>query len=82
MITMTPLKVEILLHYWYSPEDYDPERIGFPAQQEAIGEFVAAGLIRENLPGSSPRYTGNSDALRVYVEAILAVPVPHQEWIL
>jgi hypothetical protein len=80
MIQMTPLKVEILLHYYYSP--LDCENVEFPAQQEAIGEFLRAGLLMEEPEGCGRRYCGNTEALNVYVEALMKVPLPHQAWVI
>lgn len=45
---MSPLEVRILLHYWYSPEDWNDHMCG-SAQQEAHAKFVRLGLLTEHL---------------------------------
>lgn len=77
---MSPLEVRILLHYWYSPEDFD-DHMEAPAQTEIHARFVALGLL-EYREGQVPRFRGVTDALRPYVEAVLDIPLPVKKWIL
>lgn len=41
----TPLYIEIALHYYCSSTDFP--RLGAPAVDEAIANFVSAGLLRD-----------------------------------
>jgi hypothetical protein len=81
MNRMSPLKIEILLHYYCLSGDYDIERLGAPAQSSAVAEFIELGLLRHSeRPGQ--KYEGVSGALKPYVEALCAVPLPQQQWVI
>ena len=75
---LSPLEVEVLLHYWYSAEDHPmlhgPLRLAF------CERMVEAGIFSRGKDGV--RYVGNSDALKPYIEAILSVPLPVRAWII
>lgn len=79
---MTPLGVEILLWYSYSPNDF-PGLDSIAAQSE-IKRFCELGIMKW-LPLNSrdTRKIGiDQDALDVYVNAVLAVPLPKQKWVI
>ena len=81
---MSPLEIEILIHYYCSPTEYRDGDLGAPAVRDAMREFVTLGLINV-LPEPNEhgaRYRGNSDALKPYVEALCAIPLPVQRWVL
>ncbi len=79
-IEMTPLKVEILLHYYSSPNDF--RDLDAPAIKEAIDEFVGLGIMNYLPMNEYKRKIGiEQDALDAYVTAILSVPLPKQKWI-
>jgi hypothetical protein len=78
MSRISPLKIEILLHYYYSPHDHSSAS---PAHREAYDEFVKLGLLRVSAkPGIV--YEGNAEALRIYVYALCAVPLPERRWVI
>ena len=78
-IEMTPLKVEILL--WYNCTDSNFPRMDAPAVKEAMDEFVQYGIafkvIDEN---TSICYTFDREALSMYIEELLRVPLPTKTW--
>ena len=77
---MTPLMLEILLHYYYSRSDIDG--ISYQAQDLALRELeLDLGLLKSNalIPGrprqSEARFEV-TDKGRVYVQMLLATPLP------
>lgn len=76
---MTPLKIEILLHYYYSSQDF--RDLGCTAVKEAIDKFCKAGILIE-WANRTPKYYKNDEALELYVKTICAIPLPTQKWII
>jgi hypothetical protein len=79
---MTPFEIEILLYYHYSAVDDNPNK-NAPMFKETMDRFVNLGLIRAT-PSQHPCcyfYSGNREALAAYVNAICAVPLPVQKWV-
>ena len=82
---MTPLEIEILLHYFTSaidhPDVFDPP----PSQKEAFGRFVANGYLEDNSKcgqiGEGEMVYSATEKLHVYCEALCRVPEPRQEWV-
>lgn len=79
---MTPLEIEILLHYHCCASDYRDGDFSAPAVREAMDRFVATGLLREvwNLQRSI-RYEP-TEGCRVFVEALCRAPAPVQKWVI
>lgn len=73
---MTPLKIEILLHYHYSTEDFQDS----PAAQTAINEFVKLGILQRQLMSSKIKPV--REALDLYIKELLAVKLPTQKWVI
>ena len=88
-VEMTPLKVQMLLHYATCVSQV-PNRENV-SQREAIVDFLLAGLVRR-LDDKSIRVSrevlvnevidviGNPEALHPYVRAVLAIQLPMQKW--
>lgn len=75
----TPLEVEILLHYQCCGSDF--RNLDAPAVKSAIEDFVTMGLLHKCQFGDR-KYMANDEALSKYVEAICAVPLPKQKWVI
>ena len=79
---MSPLQINILLHYYTSPTDY-PE-LSFPAQQDALEYFLNAGFLTKTEPGedisADTRSYTPTEKLHVYCQALCQVPEPTQIW--
>lgn len=71
----TPLEREILTHYWVSMHEF-PRRT--PLIEVIEEGFIKLGLLRRH-PVSN-KIEGVDAALRVYVDALAAVPLPVQIW--
>lgn len=84
---MTPYEIELLLWYYYTP-------IACPKPRNdlfysTMKHFVDRGLIlkgpqiQNGITDSEydKEFHGNADALKVYVDALAAVPLPVQKWI-
>lgn len=78
--SMTPLQVEILLHYWYCPDDFKLHSEGNAGKKKFCEELVRLGILSKASKGTN-FYEANMEALRPYVEAVLAVPLPVQVWV-
>lgn len=79
-IRMTPLKVEILLWYYYSTVDFP--RLDAPAVADAIEEFCDCGILYHTTNPHSDKKVGCfQGALDVYVNELLQVPLPKQIWV-
>lgn len=80
---MSPAEIKIALHYWVHPYDYD----GIEAPNfvmEVCEKMVRAGLLRYDSPEVGvigPKFTRNEEAMKVYVEALCAIPWPVQVWV-
>jgi hypothetical protein len=72
---MTPLEIEILLNYHY--RDDEPPNADSPAQKEALDNFVHAGILGRRDDGT---HWANQRALKLYIDAICAVPLPVRVW--
>lgn len=76
---MTPLKIEMLLH-WYTT-DTDPDIEG-SAQHQAWTAFLEDMLIQSRLIGdTAPAEYKLTARGRAYVEALLSVPLPKKTWV-
>lgn len=75
---MSPLGIEIGLHY-HCIAVGDFPRLDAPACQEMVAWMVEAGLLN---PVNGDRRYEPTDGLRVWVEALCAVPFPVRRWIL
>lgn len=82
----SPLEITIGLHYWTTPTEYaaeDPDHQGSPAVTDMLRSFVKRGLL-EKLPEPN-EYGGTyraTDGMRVWVEALCAVPYPERIWVI
>lgn len=75
---MSPCDIEILLHYWCYPVPHP--RADAPAVQESIQRFIDAGIfVRCDHAASG---INGTEACRVLVEALCAVPFPVQRWVM
>ena len=77
---MSPIEIEILLHYHHSLENFP--RQDAPAVKEAIAKFLKHGILLDKRREGSPTYQVNRPALDAYVKAVCSIPLPHQEWVI
>ncbi len=76
---MTPLQIEILMHYWTRAIDYRSGDFSAPAVREAIDWFVSEGLLEaEAVDGTKTYALGKRGA--AYLLALSRVPLPQQVW--
>ena len=74
---MSPMIVGILLWYYASPVDMLQVISKYPAYIEACYKLCDLGILNRTDTG----YTENHGAVCAYVDAVLAVPLPHQKWV-
>jgi len=87
---MTPLEIEILLHYKTHIGDYRSGDFWEPK----VCKFIHAcrtelGLLRKSTPDDHKRDCANrtsvyvlTDRGKMYIDAVCAVPLPIQKWIM
>ena len=75
---MTPLQIDILMHYHCRAVDY-PD-LSPPAQREAIKYFLENKFLQAEMPGERTMYAP-TEKLHVYCEALCNVPEPRQIWV-
>lgn len=80
---MTPLELQIVIHYYGCADDFRGGDFSPPAVREAIDWMTRAGLLRKRGDGDDP---GESTYLidargRAYVEALCQTPLPEQRWV-
>lgn len=82
----TPLERAILTHYWVSPGPWkEGSDFWKPADCEAVDKFVELGLLKKVSNDMHPGTTytmANDEALAPYMEALAAVPLPVQRWVI
>lgn len=73
----TPLEREILTHFHVCSAPYDTQ--GSSLRQDIIERFIAEGLL---VRGAGGKVVGNDSALGVYMDALAAIPLPTQQWVI
>jgi|GEM_PF-2959731 len=83
---MTPLEIEILMHYFCRGVDHKDALNQPQAQKEAFKRFVDEGYLDKSCRDKSILATSNmhytpTAKLNAYCVALCNMPEPHQEWI-
>lgn len=81
---MTPLQLEILLHYYASLGDYREGDFSAPAVRKAIDDFKGPlGLLR---PAKENTSRGSCYVItergRTFLNHVLELPLPVQTWVM
>ncbi len=82
MRAMTPLQIEMLLHYYSRADDYRDGDFSAPAVQEALEGFKRDELLAADQAGPPRTCYVITERGRVYVEALRAVPMPERRWVM
>lgn len=86
---MTPLEIEILMHYGCKADDYRNGDHSAPAVTDALNRFLNEGLLTHD--GFKPECFTNgalkaryavTPRARFYLEALCQVPLPIQKWVM
>lgn len=78
---MTPLQIEILLHYHYSSTDYP--NFAPSVKSEELAYFLENGYLEDNGEcqlKNAQRYSP-TEKLHVYCDALCNMPEPKQIWV-
>lgn len=78
---MTPLMIEIGLHYRCTLGDFRNGDFSAPVILPMLLDFVAAGLLEDAGIGVTPRFKA-TEGLAIWVEALCRVPWPVQHWVM
>ena len=78
---MTPLDLEILLHYsCHTDEDFRCGDMSAPAVREAIDWFVDdVGMLEPSFPGAAYKLTEKG---RFFVAQLCDLPLPVSKWVM
>jgi hypothetical protein len=77
---MSPLQIEILLHYYKAADDFRDGDFSAPAVRKAINIFREEGYLRSEKSVSGRCYDLSPKGY-VYVTALMDVPEPVQHWV-
>lgn len=77
---MNAITLHILVHYYYEVRDFRDGDLTAPAVRDAVSQLRAQDLIAPtNGDEDAPTYE-LTDKGKVYVRALLRVPLPVQAW--
>jgi hypothetical protein len=80
MIPLTPNDIDVLLHYYVSPEPHP--RHNSPAVQSTVDTFIEDGILEEVNNEHHVTYKiRTTDRGRKFVEMICETPYPEKRWI-
>lgn len=77
---MTPLEIEIVLHYYSSAGDFRDGDFSAPAVREAITWMQNEDILQADAPGT--RAYELAPRGRAFVDALMALPLPTQMWVM
>ena len=72
---MSPVRINIMLHYYCSPDDYEGKENAQFIEQ-TLQNFYSTGLLYHSEKGESKAVYTITQKGRVYVEALINIPVP------
>ena len=81
---MTPLEIEILLHYYTRAVDYRDGDFTAPAVRQALDSFYELGMLRHatRKSDSGPLSYEVTERAEAYIQALCALPLPVQKWVM
>lgn len=79
---MTPLEIEIALHYYARANDYRDGDLSAPAVRAAMDKFSAEGLIESTTDPDARAAYRRTPRLECYVHALCKTPLPIQQWVM
>ena len=82
---MSPLEIEILLHYYYCPGDYQNGDFSAPAVEDAIERFRDVHNLLEPTQSMDVHHDPHyriTERGRVFVEALCNMPLPIKTWVM
>lgn len=80
---MTPLHLEIALHYHCKADQFEMVLTN-KVRREYAEDLVSAGMLKPVYNGVGPVLAGfeRTEGLAVFVEALCATPLPVQRWVM
>ena len=75
---MSPLQIQILLHYHISPTDFRDGDFSAPAVREAIDMFCDEGMLC--LSDSLNAVYEATEGVNVYVNKLMSIELPTLKW--
>lgn len=83
---MTPIEIEIMLHYYSRANDFRDGDFNAPAVEVALAKLVNVGLLAHGpnlrVRGYLPTHYHITEGGEVYVRALKAVPLPVRQWVM
>jgi hypothetical protein len=78
---MTPLEIDILLHYYSRGGDYREGDFSAPAVREAIDNFSKREEMLRPCESGSRTYALSERGM-AYVDALMRLPLPRRVWLM
>ncbi len=79
---MTPLEIEMLLHYYSRTNDYRDGDFSAPAVRNALEWFKREEFLATDKAEPPKTCYVIAERGRVYVEALKSVPMPERRWVM
>ena len=77
---ISPMELEILLFYYYSPMAYHRDNVSSKAIQAALDFLINEGMLEETKREGAQRGYDVSGKGQFYIAYILATPFPVSRW--
>jgi len=79
---MSPLEIEIALHYWTSPQPYKKGSENWTDLEcKIVQSMLDCGMLEHAPNKDVQKISGNTPAMRAYIQALQAVQRPVIQWV-
>lgn len=79
-MAFAPMELSMAIHYFVRADDFPGVVAGLGPQTGCVSRLLEAGLIEATPDG--PAAFAATDGMRVYIDALLAVPYPVKKWVM
>lgn len=80
---MTPLQIEIMLHYYSHGGDFRNRDFSSPSVHEAVDFFLGIEMLaKTDFDAATKPYLRITPKGTVFVDALCAVPLPVKQWVI
>jgi len=79
---MTPLQLEILVHYYAHAVDYRDGDFSAPAVREAVDQFRNDGWLKANTDQTWDMAYTRTPKLAAFIEHVCELPEPILTWVM
>jgi len=80
-MNLSPLKIEILMHYHITPKGTKMENMESESFQVAIADLLSAGILKESSEYCLIEYCSLTNRGKKLVLMLLETPYPVENWV-